>query len=89
MQSVKIKWKIVIELKNTANENMIPTLYMEKYFLNLDTLKQIWIVITLFRLIWNQMEFRLVQNKSVNGKYNLITVDLTRFRKKSVCLYVL
>ena len=39
------------------------------------------IEITIFLLILNQTEFRLVPNQSENGKYNLILVDLTRFNK--------
>ena len=37
-----------------------PILQNEKYFLNLVHPHQIWILITLFRLIWHQMEFRLI-----------------------------
>ena len=35
---------------------------------------QIWIVITIFRLIWNRTDVRLVPNQSENGKYNLISL---------------
>ena len=33
----------------------------------------IQIVFTIFRLIWNQTNFRLVPNQSENGEYNLIS----------------
>ena len=47
-------------------------LHTEKYFRNL--VKSTWnhIVFTIFRLIWNQAQVRLVSNQSVHGKYNLI-----------------
>ena len=38
------------------------------------------IVFIIFRLIWYQTAVRVVPNESENGKYNLILVDLTRFR---------
>jgi len=38
-------------------------------------------VFTIFRLIWNQMEFRLVLNLSELSKYNLISINSTIFRK--------
>ena len=33
---------------------------------------------TILRLIFNQTEFRLLPNQPENGKYNLVSVDLTR-----------
>ena len=47
-------------------------IYTEKYFLNLVKSNQNKIVLTIFRLIWNQNQFRLVQNQSENGKSNPI-----------------
>ena len=47
------------------------------------------IVFTILRLIWHQMDVRLVPNQSKNFKYNLISeirFDLTRFRKY-FCMY--
>ena len=41
----------------------------DKPFLNLAKLNQLWIVVTLFRLIWHQTKFRLVANQL--GKWNL------------------
>ena len=40
------------------------------------------IVFTVKRSIWKQTEIRLVPNQSVNGKHNLISVDLTRIRSR-------
>ena len=34
------------------------------------------------QIIWHQMEFHLVPNRSKNGKYNQIPVDLTRGSEK-------
>ena len=39
------------------------------------------IVFSIFRLILNQTEFRLVANQSKNGKINLISVYLTETRR--------
>ena len=36
------------------------------------------IVFIIFWLIWNQTKYRLVQNQSENGKYNLISENWTR-----------
>ena len=45
------------------------------------------IVFTILRLFFNQLEFRLVTNQSENLEYNLVSVDLTAFRK-DFCLWV-
>ena len=37
-----------------------------------DIYQQNQIVFTIFQLIWNQTDVRLVPNQSENGKYNLI-----------------
>ena len=42
----------------------------ENYFLNFVKSNQIWIVITLFQLIWHQTEFRSVSNQSEKSNYN-------------------
>ena len=59
--------------------------YTEKSFRNL--IKSNWnrIVFTMHRLIWNQMEVRLVLNQSENGKYNLISVWFNKISKKFLC----
>ena len=46
----------------------------EKYFRNLIKSNRDQIAYTIFRLIWNQTDVRLVPNRSENGKYNLILV---------------
>jgi len=46
------------------------------------------IVITIFRLIWDQTEFCLVLNQSENGKQNLISVDFTRIGIRSLGVWV-
>jgi len=51
-------------------------------FLNLGYLNQILIIITVFRLIEHQTEFRLFPNQSENGEYNLISVDLPRLSSR-------
>ena len=51
----------------------------EKYLLNFVNSNQISTVITLFRLIWHQMEFRLATNQSEKCNYNPIWYGLTRF----------
>ena len=43
----------------------------KKSFLKLVNLNQIWIVITIFRLIWYQTEFRFVPNQSEYCNYYL------------------
>ena len=53
----------------------------EKYLLNLLKSNQTRIVISLFRLIWHRMEFRLARNQLDNSKYNLISVNLKRVGK--------
>ena len=72
-----IRGEDVINSENVLNVN---TMNIEKYFLNILKSNQIWIVLTLFRLILQQTKFRLVPDQSENVKYNLISVDLTRFR---------
>ena len=60
--------------------------YTEKSFRNL--IKSNWnrIVFTMHRLIWNQMEVRLVLNQSENGKYNLISVLFIKISKIFLCV---
>ena len=60
--------------------------YTEKSFRNLINSNWNQIVYTIFRLIWNQTDFRLVTNQSKNGKYNLISVWFNKIPKKiSLC----
>ena len=53
---------------------------LEKSFLNLVDLNQIWIVIILFRLIEHQTELSLVPNQSKKGITVQIWFNLTRFK---------
>ena len=46
-------------------------------------------VFTFFRLIWYQIEFRLVTNESGTGKYNLISVLLDKIPRIFLRVYVL
>jgi len=46
----------------------------ENSFRNLIKSSRIQIVFTIFQLIWNQTDVRLVPNRSANGKYNRISV---------------
>ena len=47
---------------------------IQKSFRNLIKLNQYQIVFTIFRLIWNQTDVRMIPNQSVHGKYNPISV---------------
>ena len=51
--------------------------HTEKSFRNLIKPTRNQIVFTIFRLIWNQTDVRLVPNQWENGKYNLISVWLS------------
>ena len=64
-------------------------LHTENFFRNL--IKSTWnqIVFTIFRLIRNQTEVRLVPNQSENGKYNLISGWFNKISKKFLCVHVL
>ena len=57
----------------------------EKSYRNLIKLNQNQIVFTTFRLIWNQMDVRLVPNQSENDKYNLISVWFNMIPKIFLC----
>ena len=63
-------------------KKMSTAVLTEKSFGNL--IKSNWnpIAFTIFRLIWNQTDVRLVPNKSENDNYNLI---LVWFNKISLC----
>jgi len=52
---------------------IITMLHTEKSFRNLVKSTRNQIVFTIFRLIWNQTDVRLVQNQSEDAKYNLIS----------------
>ena len=62
---------IIAEIRQSS---MI-TIHADKFFRNLIKSNRNQIVFTIFRLIYNQTDVRLVQNKSEIGKYNLIFVS--------------
>ena len=59
----------------------------EKSFRNLSKSNRNQIVFTIFRLIWNQTDVRLVPNQSKNGKYNLISGWFEKKSKKFLSVY--
>ena len=59
-------------IKETYHTSRI---YTKESTSNTCCINQNMIVYTIFRIIGNQMEFRLVPNPSENGKYNLIPVN--------------
>ena len=60
----------------------------ENFFRNLFQSTRNQIVFTIFRLIWNKTEVRLVPNQSENDKYNLISGWFYKISRKkfSVCI---
>ena len=46
------------------------------------------IAFTIFRLIGNQTDARLVPNQSENGKYNLISGWFNKIPKSFLCVYI-
>ena len=52
-----------------------------KSFLNHDKSSRNQTKFAILRLIWKETDFCLVTNQSTNGKFNLIQLDLTWFRK--------
>ena len=64
------------------------TIHTEKSFLNLVKSNQICIVITLFRLVWDQADLHLVsiQSEKCNYNPNLVEIKNTRKRFPSVCV---
>ena len=75
----------LIVLENIMSQTKLNCI-SEKYFRNL--VKSNWnqIVYTIFRLIWNQKDIRMVPNQSENGKYNLISVLLKNTTKIFLCV---
>ena len=80
---------LILYLRNFAlsQESSIEflSIHTETSF-NLGKLNEVWIVITLFRLLWNQTEFCLVPNQSENAEYNLMSLDLIRIRVLCICM---
>ena len=62
-------------------------IHAEKYILYSCQLNRNQIVFTTFRLIWNQTELSFAPNKSEEGRYNHISVDLTR-TEVDICVYM-
>ena len=62
------------------------TLHTENSFQNLVISNWTQIVFTIFRLIWNQTDIRLVPNQSENGKYNLISGWINKISKRFLCV---
>ena len=58
----------------------------EKYFRNLIKSNQNQIVFTIFRLIWNQTDFRLVPNQSENSKYSRISLWFNEISERFFCV---
>ena len=63
-------------------------LHTGKYFRNLIESTRNQIVFTIFRLIWIQMDVRLVPNQSENRKYNLISGWFNDISEIFLCVYV-
>ena len=61
-------------------------LHTKKSVRNLIKSNRDQIVLTIYRLIWNQTDVRLVLNQSGNSKYNPIRFDMTRIRKAFRCV---
>ena len=57
--------------------------HTEKSFRNRIKSNRNHIVFSIFRLIWNQMDVRLVRNQSENSEYNLTLVQLSMISKKN------
>ena len=57
---------------------------MGEYLFNVDP-NQIWIVITISRLIWHLTDFRLVVNLSETGEYDPNLLWMKRIQDKFLC----
>ena len=63
--------------------------HTEKSFRNLIKWTRIQIVYTIFRLIWNQTDVRLVPNRSDNDNYNLVSNWFNKILKRFLCVLYL
>ena len=68
-------------LTETLKPNSDQT-YRQKSFPNCIITNRNQIAFTMHRLIWNQMDVRLVPNQSENGKYHLISVWFNKISKE-------
>ena len=59
----------------------------KKCFRNIIKSNRNLMVFTIFRLIWNLTDVRLVPNHSGNGKYNLILIRFNNILKRFLCVY--
>ena len=74
--------------------------HTEKYFQNLfeifsksfrNLMKSNWnqILVTIFLLIWNQTDVRLIPNQSENSNYNLISVSFDKILERFLSVYAI
>ena len=86
--SRKMSTKILHQLRLRRPSGMFKlSLHTEKSFRNLIESTRNQIVFTIFLLIWNQTDVRLVPNQSENGKCNLISVWFNKISKRFLCVY--
>ena len=77
----------VYEIKRNLTAFVILVLHTEKTFRNCIESNRNFIVFTIFRLIWNQTDVRLVLNRLENGRYNPILVSFYKISKRFLCVY--
>ena len=70
--------------KKLHANNSFPMSYTQR---NLIKSTRNHIVFTIFRLIWNQTDARLILNQSENGKYNLISGWFNKISKRFLCVH--
>ena len=66
---------------------VFPCIHTEKSFRSLIKSTRNQIVFTIFRMILNQTNVRLVPNQSENGKYNLVSGWFNNIVKRFLCVY--
>ena len=66
IKTTKNGWVSYATVAHWKKLHFFRILHTNKFFLNLDNLNQIWVLISLFRLIWHhQTEFRVVPTQSI------------------------
>ena len=70
-----------------GSTSAIRRIHAETFFRNFIKSNRIQIVFTIFRLIWNQTDVRLVPNQLENGKYNLMSCRFNMISKIFFCVY--
>ena len=78
-------WRSKSSIIHTGN-HLLNLLHTENYFRNLIKSDRNQTVFTIFKLIWHKMAFRLIPNRSGNGKYNLIWVWFNNIPKRFLCV---